>query len=138
MAKKDAEVDVKEIDFSEISKDVEASGRRGRRRDIRLTDEQSHVITAWIEGSDAPELPFAALPDIFDELVTLDSDPEKMLAKARGDVKADEVEDVTKNQTKIAKTLKPVVDGRAEVRAMDYKGQATYGLYRRKTEGGES
>ena len=73
-----------------------------------------------------------------DEYVTLDADTDKMLAKARGEATSKDVEEVTKAQTKIAKLLKDVVQGRAEVRALDFRGDATFGLVRRTVRSGST
>lgn len=143
-AKSKKETETPDLDFSAVAEGVEASGKRGRPKSFHVSSQAKSIIAQWLD-SDAEVLPFKAIDeqigdDVFGELVdlhdeksvsNLDEFHENMLKKARGQILAQEAEEVTKSQTKIAKELKDVVDGRAEVRALDYQGQPTFGLVRR-------
>lgn len=126
-------LDIGAIDFSELAGKVTASGKRGRPSEMKVSEEATHIIHEWLK-SESQTLPFAAFEEAFGSLVRGKADEKEILAKARGDMTATQAADTTTEQGKVAKQLRDVVDGAAEVRPLEFDGSGTFGLVRRNTD----
>lgn len=129
-------LDIGKIDFSELAGKVTASGKRGRPSEMKVSDDAVTIIHQWLE-SESQTLPFAAFEEAFGSLVRGKAKEEEILAKARGDMTATQAADTTTEQGKVAKQLREVVDGAAEVRPLEFDGKGTFGLVRRNTDDSE-
>lgn len=127
---KDKKTDTDSIDFGAISQKVQATGKRGRPSSVQVKPEALDIVKQWIE-SDSKTLPFSAFQEQFGDLVKVEGKEDEMMAKARGEMSATEAADTTEKQGKIAKLLRDVVKGKAEVRPLDFDGEATFGLVKR-------